>query len=95
MSIELGLLISLGGFILSFIATFLTQKRASKAEIEKKAGTERLIEYQLKELKEDVRKILDKVDRFDAAVDTKIDKAFEHHIKEYHREVVWTNLKTI
>lgn len=86
MTIELGILLSLCSFTLSFVATYMTQKRASRQELEKKAGVDKLIEYQLKELQEDVKKILSKLDYYDKDVDERIEKAMEHHIAEYHKK---------
>lgn len=43
-----------------------------------------LIEYQLKELKEDVKTILNKIEKNELGTQEKIDKAMETHIKLYH-----------
>ena len=43
-----------------------------------------LIEYQLKELKEDVKTILNKMEKNELGTQEKIDKAMETHIKLYH-----------
>lgn len=86
MTIEIGLLISLIGVIISFVVALTNQKRASKAEIEKKAGTDKLIEYQLKELKEDVQKILNKLERYDEDIEKIINEKMDQHLLIYHKK---------
>lgn len=58
--------------------------RKDKAVKDAKETNVGLIEYQLKELKEDVRTILSKMEKSDIGTQDKIDKALETHIKLYH-----------
>lgn len=90
MTVEVSLLIAFGGFILSLISVYVVIKRNTKTDTKaaaEKAATEKLIEYQLKELKEDVKKILDKLDFYDKDIDERISKAIEHHCEVYHKDV--------
>lgn len=59
--------------------------RKDKAVKDAKENNLELINYRLDKLDENVQKILDKLDTFDSEVDDKIQKAIEHHIKEYHK----------
>jgi hypothetical protein len=58
--------------------------RKDKAVNDAKETNVGLIEYQLKELKEDVKTILSKMEKSDIGTQDKIDKAIETHIKLYH-----------
>lgn len=59
--------------------------RKDKAVKDAKENNLELINYRLDKLDENVQKILDKLEIFDSEVDDKIQKAIEHHIKEYHK----------
>lgn len=59
--------------------------RKDKAVKDAKENNLELINYRLDKLDENVQKILDKLDTFDSEVEDKIQKAIEHHIKEYHK----------
>jgi len=65
------------------VVNFVTNRK-DKAVKETKESHQDLIEYQLKELKEDVKAILNKLDRYDKDIDDRVDKAIELHIKMYH-----------
>lgn len=65
------------------IATFVLNRK-DKAVKEAKDNNQPLIEYQLSELKTDVRTILKKLEAYDKDIDDRIDKAIETHIKIYH-----------
>ena len=88
MKIEISLLIAFGGFLLSIITVYIAIKKNTKVDIEaqaEKAATEKLIQYQLNELKEDVKKILAHLDHFEKDIDERIEKAIEHHVEVYHK----------
>lgn len=90
MKIEISLLIALSGVLLSAITVYVAIKRNTKTDtkdVAEKEATEKLIEYQLKELKEDVKKILDKLDYYDKDIDDRINKALHHHCEVYHKDV--------
>lgn len=59
--------------------------RKDKAVKDAKENNLALINYRLDKLDENVQKILDKLEIFDSEVEDKIQKAIEHHIKEYHK----------
>ena len=59
--------------------------RKDKAVKDAKENNLELINYRLDKLDENVQKILDKLDTFDSEVEDKIQKAIEHHRKEYHK----------
>lgn len=67
--------ISVSNFVLS---------RKDKAIKDAKEDHQGLIEYQLKELKEDVKAILSKLDRFEKDIDERIQEKMDIHIKMYH-----------
>lgn len=74
----LGAVISVSNFVLA---------RKDKAVRDTKENHQELIEYQLKEIKEDVKAISNKLDRYDKEFDDRIDKAIDLHIQLYHKEV--------
>ena len=67
--------ISVSNFVLS---------RKDKAIKDAKEDHQGLIEYQLKELKEDVKAILSKLDGFEKDIDERIQEKMDIHIKMYH-----------
>jgi len=79
---EIALAISIIGCILSVTNFVLARK--DKAVKDTKESHQDLIEYQLKELKEDVKTILSKLDNYNKDIDDRIDKAMDLHIKMYH-----------
>lgn len=88
MKIEISLLIALGGFLISIITVYVGIKKNTKVDVQEQAektANEKIIQFQLNELKDDVKKILKKLDEFDKDVDERIDKALQHHIDVYHK----------
>ena len=88
MKIEISLLIAFGGVLLSAITVYIAIKKNTKVDVEEQAKKEadiKIIQYQLNELKDDVKKILSKIDMFDKDVNERIEKAIEHHIEVYHK----------
>ena len=61
--------------------------RKDKAVKDAKENNLELINYRLDKLDENVQKILDKLEGYDSEIDDKIDKAMQHHIREYHAKV--------
>ena len=80
---EASTLIAISGAILSFITFILT--RLDKKEEKTKNNHQDLIEYQLKELKDDVKEILRKVDDNTAMTEKKVQDAIDLHVKIYHK----------
>ena len=80
---ELTIAISLVSVVIAVSSFVLGRK--DKAVKDAKENNLELINYRLDKLDENVQKILDKLEIFDSEVEDKIQKAIEHHIKEYHR----------
>lgn len=80
------LTIALALSILSAVITVsnFALSRKDKAVKDSKENNYELIKYQLNELKEDVKSILNKLDHYEADMDERVDKAIELHIKLYH-----------
>jgi len=85
MSIELGLLIAILGFVMSVIVNYLNQKRISKQDNEKQGYSWGKLDEKLANIEKSLNKIEVKLDSYDREIDTKIDIALQHHIKEYHK----------
>lgn len=82
MEITLAIVLSVLGSVIS-VATFVLNRK-DKAIQSAKENHQELIEYQLKELKEDVKSILNKLDKYDKDVKEQIDQAINLHIELYH-----------
>lgn len=80
---EIGIIISIVSITIA-IASFVLSRK-DKAVKDAKENNLELINYRLDKLDENVQKILDKLETFDSEVEDKIQKAIEHHIKEYHK----------
>lgn len=80
---EITIVISIISVVIAISSFVLGRK--DKAVKDAKENNLELINYRLDKLDENVQKILDKLDTFDSEVDDKIQKAIEHHIKEYHK----------
>ena len=85
MEITIALALSILGSVIS-VSTFVLNRK-DKAIQNTKENHQELIEYQLKELKDDVRQILNKLDKYDKDIDDRISKAIDLHIQMYHKEV--------
>ena len=82
---EITIALALLGSVIS-VSTFVLNRK-DKAVQNTKENHQELIEYQLKELKDDVKQILNKLDKYDKDIDDRIDKALDLHIQMYHKEV--------
>lgn len=83
MELTIALCISILSAVMT-VANFVVNRK-DKAVKDTKENHQELIEYQLKELKDDVKAILSKLDKFDQDIDDRIDKAINLHIKVYHK----------
>lgn len=81
------LTIALSISIISVVITVsnFVLNRKDKAIKDTKENNQELIKYQLAELKEDVKSILAKLDKYDEDVEKKIGSAMDLHIKMYHK----------
>lgn len=78
----IAVIISIASLIITIVNFALSRK--DKAVKDTKENNYELIKYQVEEIKDDVKSILAKLDRYDRDVEEKIDKAIELHIKVYH-----------
>ena len=83
MEITIALGLSVLGSVIS-VMTFALNRR-DKAISDTKENNYELIKYQVAEIKEDVKTILNKLDRFDEDIDDRIEKALKLHLEIYHR----------
>ena len=90
MKIEINLLIALAGVLLSVITVYIAIKKNTKVDVEeqaKKVANEKIIQFQLDEIKEEVKKILTKLDRQELEIKRIIKEEMDHHIEVYHKGV--------
>jgi peptidoglycan hydrolase CwlO-like protein len=83
MELTIALILSILGSVIS-ISNFVLSRK-DKAIKDTKENHQELIEYQLKELKDDVKAILNKLEKYDKEFDDRIDKAIELHVELYHK----------
>lgn len=84
MEITIALGLSVLGSVIS-VATFVLNRR-DKAISDTKENNYELIKYQVSEIKEDVKEILSKLDKFDEDIDKRIEKAIQLHVELYHHK---------
>lgn len=82
MELTVVLCISIVGVVIT-VSNFVLNRKDKAVEDTKKNNQE-LIKYQLENLKEDVKSILKKLDRYETDMEAKINKAIDLHIKMYH-----------
>ena len=82
MELTIALGLSILGSVLS-VSNFVLARK-DKAVKDTKENHQELIEYQLKELKDDVKTILSKLDKYEKDIDDRIDKALDMHVQLYH-----------
>lgn len=83
MELTIAMAISILSAVLT-VANFVLNRK-DKAIKDVKENHQELIEYQLRELKEDVKTILTKLDKFDKDIDDRISNAIDMHVKLYHK----------
>lgn len=83
MELTIALAITIINCVLGVVTFSLNRKK--EAVQSTKENHQELIEYQLKELKADIKEILAKLDRYDKDIDDRIDKAIDNHVKMYHK----------
>lgn len=79
---EIAVAISILSVVIT-VANFVLNRK-DKAIKDTKDNHQELIEYQLRELKEDVKAILSKLDKYDKDIDDRINKVMELHLQIYH-----------
>lgn len=70
---------------IAFVIINFAIGRKDKAEKDAKENNQVLINYRLDKIDETLRKINEKLDRYDTEIDEKIEKALENHIAIYHK----------
>ena len=80
---EVAIVISILSAVMTVVNFVVNRK--DKAIKDTKENHQELIEYQLKELKEDVKKILDILDNYDKDIDERVNKAIALHEKLFHK----------
>ena len=89
MELNIGLIISIISVIFC-IATFVLNRKdkavKEKEEIDKESSNQKLIDYRLTQVEKKLDKIISILDNYDKEIDLHIEKAFEQHIKLYHKE---------
>lgn len=75
---------------ISIIISIITFIKNSNKDVKKDASEDSYkwgrLDERLNNLEKQVNKILDKLDTFELEIDTKIEKALENHIKQYHEK---------
>ena len=84
MELTIAVIISIISVVIT-VSNFVLNRR-DKAVKDTKENNQELIKYQLAELKEDVKSILAKLDRYDEDVEKKIANAIKLHEKIYHNK---------
>lgn len=90
---EVSTFIAIGGFVLSIISTIVcistfvkNGNKDIKQDTSKDSYKWGQLDEKLNNLEKQVSKILDKLDTFEMEIDTKIEKALDNHIKQYHEK---------
>ena len=83
---QLPLALSILASVISVSGFVLNRKDKSNQDTEKDSYKWGSIDQKLANIEKTLAKIEDKLDTYDKEVDEKIDVAFKHHIKEYHRD---------
>lgn len=77
---EIGTIIAICISVLTLVLT-----RIDKAKKDGKEDNLTLINYQITEIKDDVKDILLKLDNYDSEIDKRIEKALDLHLKLFHK----------
>ena len=82
---QLPLALSILASVISVSSFALNRKDKSNQDTEKDSYKWGSIDEKLSNIEKTLAKIEDKLDTYDKEVDEKIDVAFKHHLKEYHK----------
>lgn len=85
MTIEVGLLIAFGGFVLSFVIALTTSKRTTKEDGTKEGFQLGVFSQKLNDIDDKLEKIEKKLDNYDADIHKIAKEEIEKHILEYHK----------
>ena len=85
---EITLVISIIGVVISVSAFIMARKDKSNSDVkeeQKEFSKHDLMNYRLEKFEENFEKILKKLDFYDREIDDKVNKAIENHIAIYHK----------
>lgn len=88
-TITLALAISILGIALNVFNFYYARKKdtiTNIKELDKESSNQQLIDYRLTQVEKKLDKILDILDNYDKEIDTRVEKAMEHHIEIYHKK---------
>lgn len=84
MTIEIGLLIAISGFILSFVVALATSKRNTKEDSEKEGYQLGILTQKLNDIDKKLEKIEKKLDNYDSDIRKIAQEEIEKHEYKYH-----------
>ena len=79
-------IISCVSIVISIVSFIRNGNKDIKQDTSKDSYKWGQLDEKLNNLEKQVNKILDKLDTFELEVDTKIEKALDNHIKQYHEK---------
>lgn len=85
MSIEVGLLIAVAGFVLSFVVALTTSKRNTREDSEKEGYQLGILTQKLNDIDKKLEKIERKLDDYDKDMRKIAQEEIEKHVLEYHK----------
>lgn len=84
MSIEVGLLIAIGGFVLSFVVALTTSKRNTQQDSEKEGYQLGVLTQKLNDIDTKLEKIEKKLDNYDTDIRIIAREEIQKHVYQYH-----------
>lgn len=84
MSIEVGLLIAVGGFVLSFVVALTTSKRNTQQDSEKEGYQLGILTQKLNDIDKKLEKIEKKLDNYDTDIRKIAQEEIEKHVLKMH-----------
>ena len=85
---EITLVISIIGVIISVSAFIMTRKDKSNSDVkeeQKEFSKHDLMNYRLEKIEQNIEKILNKLDFYDKEIEEKVNKAIAVHVANYHK----------
>lgn len=79
-------IISCISIVISIVSFIRNGNKDIKQDVSKDSYKWGKLDEKLNNLEKQVNKILDKLDTFEIEIDTKIEKALDNHIKQYHEK---------
>ena len=83
---DISILISIIAGVVAVLGLFFSRTDKSNAGVKEEAKSMAVINTKLEYITKQLDNLTARFDRYDVEVDTKIDKALESHIKEYHHK---------